>query len=53
MREIGFEGWVTFETYNSGLGDFAFERGMFHDVCPDPEAYVREGLTFLKNGLAG
>jgi len=53
MREIGFEGWVTFETYNSGLGDFAFERGMFHDVCPDPEAYVREGLAFIKAGLAG
>lgn len=51
LRDIGFEGWVTFETYNSGLDDFAFERGMFHDVCPDPDAFVRDGLAFLKAGL--
>lgn len=47
-REIGFDGYIIMETYNSSLGDFAFERGMFHDVCPDGDAFVRRGLAFLK-----
>jgi hypothetical protein len=36
------------ETYNSSIGDFAYRRGMFHNVCPDGYAFVREGLAFLK-----
>lgn len=51
LVEIGFEGYVGFETYNSSLGDFAFQRGMFHNVCPDGNRFVREALTFVKHGL--
>ena len=35
LDEIGFDGYIGLETYNSSLGDFAFQRGMFHNVCPD------------------
>jgi len=35
------------ETYNTGPGDFGFSRGIFQDLCPDPEAFVRQGLNFL------
>ncbi|MEA3337387.1 MAG: sugar phosphate isomerase/epimerase family protein [Chloroflexota bacterium] len=48
LTEIGFDGIILLETYNSAIGDFAFQRGMFHDVCPDPVAYVEEGLAFLR-----
>ena len=51
LTEIGFAGYVLMETYNSSLGDFAFERGMFHNVCPDGPAFIRQGLTFLKQGF--
>jgi D-psicose/D-tagatose/L-ribulose 3-epimerase len=51
LTEVGFDGCVVLETYNSSLGDFALERGMFHDVCPDGAAFVREGLRFLKGGF--
>lgn len=51
LTEVGFDGCVVLETYNSSLGDFALERGMFHDVCPDGRAFVREGLRFLKEGF--
>ncbi len=47
LAEIGFDGYVGMETYNSSLDDFAFERGMFHDVCPDGRAFVEQGLAFL------
>jgi len=51
LKEIGFAGYVLMESYNSSLGDFAYGRGMFHDVCPDGAAFIRQGLTFLKQGL--
>jgi D-psicose/D-tagatose/L-ribulose 3-epimerase len=51
LREVSFDGYLGLETYNSAIGDFAYERGMFHNVCPDPDRFVREGFAFLKAGL--
>ena len=48
LREIGFKGYVGLEGYNSGIGDFAFERGMFHDVCPDGRVFIAEGIAYLR-----
>jgi len=48
LQEIGFDGYMLFEAYNSSVDDFAFERGMFHNVCPDPAVYIQDGLSFLK-----
>jgi D-psicose/D-tagatose/L-ribulose 3-epimerase len=52
MKEIAFDGHVIMETYNSSLGDFAYERAMFHNVCPDAHDFIQKGLAFLKDGLA-
>jgi D-psicose/D-tagatose/L-ribulose 3-epimerase len=49
LAETKFDGYVGLETYNSSLGDFAFERGMFHDVCPDGTAFVARGVAFLRS----
>jgi D-psicose/D-tagatose/L-ribulose 3-epimerase len=51
LRDIAFDGFVLLEAYNSSLSDFAFRRGMFHDVCPDGEAFARQGLAFMHRGL--
>jgi len=48
LAEIGFDGTIGFETYNSSLGDFAFERGIFQDLCPDGRAFVEKGVAFLR-----
>ena len=53
LRDIAFDGFVLLEAYNSSLSDFAFRRGMFHDVCPDGEAFARQGLAFMHRGLDG
>ena len=53
LRDIAFDGFVLLEAYNSSLSDFAFRRGMFHDVCPDGEAFARQGLAFMRRGLDG
>jgi D-psicose/D-tagatose/L-ribulose 3-epimerase len=48
LAVIRFNGYIGLEGYNSSIGDFAFERGMFHNVCPDVNEFVRNGISFLK-----
>lgn len=48
LAEIGFDGTIGLETYSSALGDFAFERGIFQELCPDGRTFVEKGLAFLK-----
>lgn len=51
LHEISFQGPILFETYNSSIGDFAYQRGMFHNVCPDGYTFVQEALAFVRAGL--
>ena len=43
---------IMLETYNTALGDLAVSRGIFQDLCPDPDAYTRQGIAFLKECVA-
>jgi D-psicose/D-tagatose/L-ribulose 3-epimerase len=52
LNEIDFQGYIIFETYNSSIGDFAFQRGVFHNLCPDGATFVREALAFVRQGIA-
>jgi D-psicose/D-tagatose/L-ribulose 3-epimerase len=49
LDDIAFCGYLILETYNTSLGDFAFRRGIFQDLCPDGRAFVRQGLAFLRS----
>lgn len=51
LDQIGFAGYMLLESYNSSLGDFAFLRGLFRDLCPDGDAFVRKGLRFIRQQL--
>jgi len=48
LHAVGFDGMLTMEAYNSSIGDFAYQRAMFHNVCPDGAAFIRQGLSFLR-----
>jgi D-psicose/D-tagatose/L-ribulose 3-epimerase len=52
LHAAGFDGPLTMEAYNSAVGDFAYARGMFHNVCPDGAAFVRQGLRFLQGHVS-
>ena len=39
------------ETYNTGPDGFGYSRGIFQNLCPDPERFVRQGLDFLHRYL--
>jgi len=55
LRERHWAGYVGFESYNSSFdeGRFAISRGMFHNVCPDGDAFVRQAKAFLSALLQG
>lgn len=53
LAEIHFQGHLGLESYNSSIPGFAYERGMFHDVCPDGSAFVRESLAFIQRQIRG
>jgi D-psicose/D-tagatose/L-ribulose 3-epimerase len=40
---------MLFETYNTGPAGFGFSRGIYQDLCPDPEDFVRRGLAFFSS----
>jgi D-psicose/D-tagatose/L-ribulose 3-epimerase len=49
---LDFQGYMILETYNTGLDDFAIRRGVFQDICPDGDAFVRQGFAFLSASMA-
>jgi D-psicose/D-tagatose/L-ribulose 3-epimerase len=54
LRARNWSGCIGFESYNSTVheGRFAISRGMFHNVCPDGDAFVRQAKAFVE-GLLG
>lgn len=48
LKQLDFKGYAIFESYNSAIGQFAFSRGMFHNVCPDGNTFVRNGMAHLE-----
>ena len=47
LREAAGPVRLMLETYNTA-GDRGYSRGIFQDLCPEPESFVRAGLAFLK-----
>lgn len=39
---------ILMETYNTGKHGFGYKRGIFKDVCPDAQDFIKKGLDFLK-----
>jgi D-psicose/D-tagatose/L-ribulose 3-epimerase len=52
LATAGMPPYVILEGYNTALGDFACRRGVFQDLCPDGDAFVRQGLEFLRGRIA-
>jgi D-psicose/D-tagatose/L-ribulose 3-epimerase len=51
LAGAGLPPYVILEGYNTALGDFAFRRGVFRDLCPDGDAFVRQGVEFLRGRI--
>jgi D-psicose/D-tagatose/L-ribulose 3-epimerase len=48
LHEVSGSVRLMLETYRTGPEGFGFERGIFQNLCPDPEEFVMQGIRFLK-----
>jgi len=51
LREIGYDGWVTMESFATGISDLCKAACIWREIYPSADAYAREGLAFLKRTL--
>jgi D-psicose/D-tagatose/L-ribulose 3-epimerase len=48
LTEIGYDGWVTIESFGYSHKELAAAAAIWRDLAPTPEAVAFDGLPFLK-----
>jgi D-psicose/D-tagatose/L-ribulose 3-epimerase len=48
IREIGYDGWLTIESFGSNLPEIAAAAAIWRDLAATPEAVAFDGVKFLK-----
>jgi D-psicose/D-tagatose/L-ribulose 3-epimerase len=49
IRESGYDGWLTIESFGRGLKDLAAATKVWRDFAESPEAVYREGFKHIKD----
>ncbi len=50
LREIGYDGWLTIESFGFALGDLSAAAAIWRDIEPaGPESIAFDGVTFLRS----
>lgn len=52
IRTIGYDGWLTIESFGRGLPDLAAATKVWRDFAESPEAVYHEGYTHIANSLS-
>ena len=52
VREIGYDGWLTIESFGFSLGEIAAAASIWRDLAPTPESIAFEGVKFLRASCA-
>ena len=52
IRASGYDGWLTIEAFGRGLPDLAAATKVWRDFAESPETVYREGLAFIRAGMA-
>lgn len=52
LREIGYDGWLTIESFGFALGDLSSAAAIWRDIESTPESIAFEGVKFLKQNVA-
>ena len=53
LREIGYDGWLTIESFGFALGDLSAAAAIWRDIEKTPESIAIEGLAFLRSQVPG
>jgi D-psicose/D-tagatose/L-ribulose 3-epimerase len=51
LREMGYEEWVSIESFGPNLGAFSSAVCIWRDIEPNPEAIAFDGIEFLRRHL--
>lgn len=51
LREIGYDGWLTIESFGFALGDLSSAAAIWRDIEKSPEVIAFEGVRFLKANM--
>ncbi len=51
LASIGYDGWLTIESFGFALGDLAAAASIWRDLAPDPAQIAWQGGPFLKSQL--
>ena len=52
LRDIGYDGWLTIESFGFTLGDLSAAAAIWRDIEKTPESIAFEGVKFLKKSVA-
>lgn len=52
LRDIGYNGWLTIESFGFSLGELSAAASIWRDIAPSPESIAFEGVKFLKQNMA-
>jgi D-psicose/D-tagatose/L-ribulose 3-epimerase len=52
IQEIGYDGWLTIESFGSNLPEVAGAAAIWRDLAATPEAVAFDGIGFLKKRTA-
>ncbi len=53
LRDVGYDGWLTIESFGFMLGDLSAAAAIWRDIAPTPESIAFDGVAFLRRMLAG
>ena len=53
VRETGYDGWLTIESFGFRLGEIAAAASIWRDLAPTPESIAFEGVRFLRRHVSG
>jgi D-psicose/D-tagatose/L-ribulose 3-epimerase len=52
LREIGYDGWLTIESFGFALGGISAAASIWRDLAATPDAIAFDGVKFLKQHMA-
>src|SRR5437763_1632545 len=53
IRDIGYDGWLTIESFGSNLPEIAAAAAIWRDLAAKSEDIAFDGLKFIKQAAAG
>ncbi len=48
LRDIGYDGWLTIESFGFSLGELSAAASIWRDIAPTPESIAFEGVKFIR-----